>query len=162
MGKKKIIFVCTGNTCRSSMAEALAKNILEELDSGELEIEITSAGTTALPGAPAADNAVKVLSSMGIDLEGHSASLLTPQDVEGADLVLTMTGVHREQVRSMVPQCRDKVFTLAEYAGAGSDVPDPFGGPEETYRACAQEIKSLVKRALQEYLRREKQDKFNQ
>ncbi|MTI83582.1 MAG: low molecular weight protein arginine phosphatase [Firmicutes bacterium] len=159
MVKKKVIFVCTGNTCRSSMAQALAENILQQMDTSELEIEIASAGTTALPGMPAAENAIKVLSSMGIDLKGHSASLLTPEDVQSADLILTMTGMHRRQVRSMVPGCENKIFTLAEYARVGADVPDPIGGPEETYRACAREMQTMVKQALQEFLYREKKDK---
>ncbi len=159
MAKKKVIFVCTGNTCRSSMAAALAKDILQQMNTGAQEIEIASAGTTALPGMPAAENAIKVLSSMGIDLKGHSASLLTQEDVQGADLILTMTGMHRRQVRSMVPECESKIFTLAEYAGAGADVPDPIGGREETYRACAREIQTMVKQALQEFLYREKKDK---
>jgi len=159
MAKKKVIFVCTGNTCRSSMAQALAENVLQQMDTGKLEIEIASAGTTALPGMPAAENAIKVLSSMGIDLKGHSSSLLTPEDVQGADLVLTMTGTHRRQVRSMVSEGEEKVFTLAEYAGVGADVPDPIGGPEETYSACAQEIQIMVKQALKEFLNRQKKDK---
>lgn len=159
MSKKKIIFVCTGNTCRSSMAEALAKSILEHMDTGGVELEITSAGTMALPGAPAAENAVKVLESMGIDLKGHTASLLTPEDVEEADLVLTMTGAHRRQVRSMAPGCEDKIFTLAEYARMGADIPDPFGAPEDTYRQCASEIQGLVKEALRVFLSSLEQDK---
>lgn len=160
MGKKKILFVCTGNTCRSSMAEALAKNILKNTDGGNLEIEIASAGTMAFPGAPAAENAVKVLSDMGIDLKGHAASLLTPEDVRGADLVLTMTAAHREQVRAMAPECEDKIFTLAEYAGSGDDIPDPFGASEEIYRQCASEIQKLVKQALERFLSGQAGDKL--
>lgn len=152
MSKKKIIFVCTGNTCRSSMAEAMAKSILQNMDTGGVEVEITSAGTMALPGAPAAENAIKVLESRGIDLKGHTASLLTREEVQEADLVLTMTGTHREQVCALAPGCEHKVFTLAEYTEKGADISDPFGGPEDTYRQCAAEIEELVTEALKLFL----------
>lgn len=152
MVRKKIVFVCTGNTCRSSMAGALARHMLSTMHTGEMELEIESAGTMALPGMPAAENAIKVLAAKDIDLKAHAASILTPEKIQKADLVLTMTVAHRLQASSLAPECQDKIFTLAEYTKTGSDILDPFGGTEEIYRQSAWQIERQVKRALEIYL----------
>lgn len=144
----RILFVCTGNTCRSSMAEALARKILEDKENKERDIEVASAGIAAFPGMPAADQAVEVLSEYGIDLKGHCAALLTPEAVQEADLVLTMTGSQRDRVRAMVPGSENKVFTLGEYAGEEEDIQDPVGQPVEVYRECARKLKNLLDRIL--------------
>lgn len=157
--KKKILFVCTGNTCRSPMAETLARNILAEVAEKTAEVEVVSAGLAALPGAAAAENAVQALRELGVELEGHAARLLTAELVREADLVLTMTGSHRQQVCSLAPECADKVYTLAGYAGEGADVVDPIGGSVEVYRQCAGEIRRLVARALQKFLSPGEEDK---
>lgn len=140
---KKVLFVCTGNTCRSSMAEALAKEVLAR-KSLDAEIQVASAGTAALPGMEASPQALKVMAELGLDLRAHRASLLTRRDVEEADLVLTMTGRHKEMVKELAPEMDGKVFTLAEYAGTGTDIPDPFGGSEDVYRQCAGELRYLI------------------
>ncbi len=144
---RKILFVCTGNTCRSSMAEALARDMVARKGL-QGEIEVVSAGIAALPGSEASPQAVAVMEEMGLDLRSHRASLLTRRDVEEADLVLTMTRGHKKMVREMAPDLAEKIFTLAEYAGRGGDVPDPFGGPVDVYRQCAGELRYLISLAL--------------
>lgn len=144
----KILFVCTGNTCRSSMAEALARKLLENRPGEKRGVEVFSAGVAAWPGERATWEAVETLSGMGLSLHDHRASRLTPEDVREVDLILTMTAAHREYVRNLVPEAAGKVFTLAEYAGANEDVPDPIGQAIETYRQCAYRLEALISRAL--------------
>ncbi|ABO51666.1 protein tyrosine phosphatase [Desulforamulus reducens MI-1] len=143
---KKILFVCTGNTCRSSMAEALAKALAEEKNLGGYTF--LSAGTMAWTGEKASQQAVEVLGEQGIELSQHRAMLLTPELVTEADLILTMTENHRQQIIRQAPESQGKVFTLGDYVGENGDVSDPFGSPVETYRRCAGELKNLISKAL--------------
>lgn len=144
----KILFVCTGNTCRSCMAEALAGRFLEDRYGSGGYIKVDSAGLAVSPDEPASPFAVEAMGWKGIDMSDHRASMLTADKVRESDLILTMTGGHREQVNNLFPGHAEKVYTLADYAGCGSDVPDPIGGSLETYRECARVLEEMVSRAL--------------
>ena len=130
-----IIFVCTGNTCRSPMAEAIAKNLCPNLN-------ITSMGVAAFNGSPASENARKVMEDMGLSLVGHKSKMIDQELLGNAKLVLTMTRSHLSFVKSLSKKAN--VFTLAEYAGEDGDIQDPFGGDLKTYQNCAKEIESLI------------------
>ncbi|AGB42347.1 protein-tyrosine-phosphatase [Halobacteroides halobius DSM 5150] len=110
----KILFVCTGNTCRSSMAEALCNNLLEK--KGKNDYEVLSAGISARRGGTAARQAVEVLSQAGIDLTDHETTPVTKELVTKVDLILTMTRRHKLSLLDSYPQVKEKIYTLKEYA----------------------------------------------
>src|SRR5438046_1965036 len=137
-----VLFVCTGNICRSPLAAALLQRALKERG---LDMNVTSAGTGAWDGAPASEGAYLVGLERGLDLSGHRARLLTRELVEQSDLILTMARHHRARVDELGGEGR--VFVLGEYAGREGDeaeVSDPFGGDLDVYRNTCVELEALV------------------
>lgn len=146
---KNILFVCTGNTCRSPMAEAIFNKMAE--NAGQ-EFSVRSAGLYVLPEEPASKNAVLAAKELGLTLEKHRAQPLTKQLVQDAELVLCMTKSQVEQLVRVCPEAADKVFALKAYARQGADIADPYGGSQEEYRACAEELELCCALALQRIL----------
>lgn len=141
---KKLLIVCTGNTCRSPMAGALARKLAGEEPSSEVEVK--TAGIAAFSGVPPSPQAVTVMEEKGLDLSGHRAQPVTPELVEWADLILTMTMAHKQGLLDLFPQARDKIYTLGEYGGeeALQEIPDPFGGTVKDYRRTAQALEEAL------------------
>lgn len=135
-----IVFVCTGNTCRSPMAEGILK-------AKSNEHTVSSRGLSVFFPAAAAENAVLVMQERGIDIAAHRAKQLAEDDVHNADLILTMTEGHRKILTTLFPSAKDKTHTLADFANLSGDIADPFGGSAETYRACADRIARLIEEA---------------
>lgn len=148
-----VLFVCTGNTCRSAIAEAIAR--AHVVESGTQGITFGSAGTSAWTGAPASDGAILVGVERQLPLDHHRATALTRDVVEAADLVLCMGAHHMDRVHALGGDGKTHLLTdFAERSRAGRPVEDPFGGNLAQYRETADELSGLV-RALLERLREE-------
>lgn len=139
---KTLLFVCTGNTCRSPMAERLMAKLCKPFP----DWEFRSAGVFASAGAPASGMAVEALREKGISVEDHKARPLSPDMVREAEVVIAMTASHRDLVLQMVPEAASKTHTLHSFGSAkpNADVLDPFGGGLDTYRLVRDEIESAL------------------
>jgi protein-tyrosine-phosphatase len=139
-----ILFVCSGNTCRSAMAEAFARKIAQRR--GIEDLNVSSAGTNAWDNVPATDEALLVGMERDIDLTGHRARKLTSAIVSEADLIFVMTPGHLEQVKQLGG--RGKVHVIDEYASgtANQGVEDPYGGDLEAYRATADVLEREIEK----------------
>lgn len=147
-----IIFVCTGNTCRSCMAEGIFRAVSGK-NEGVSGYTAISRGIYAFDGDSASEHSIKALKTLwDIDISLHKAKLLNPTDVSEADLLLTMTRGHRDTLRAKYPDKQSSIFTLKEYAypelnpnSNAMDIMDPFGMPYPVYESCAKEIFECIK-----------------
>lgn len=145
-----LLMVCSGNTCRSPMAEGIARQVLSrkrgvpEADLEAAGYRVISAGAFAAPGQPVSSEAVDVLREAGIDISGHRSSMLTRDMIHEADLILCMTESHRRAVLDLVPAAADRTMLL-DPRGA---IEDPIGAGLDTYRRCADQIRSGLHRRL--------------
>ena len=145
---KKIMFICTGNICRSAMAEKLLKKKAEEL---KLKIQVYSCGTSTISGDKPTQEAIEVMEERDINLKPHRATNIIDSNIQEMDLILCATSMHKNVVSDMYPELKEKVFTIKEYAGEiaeGLDIQDPFGYGKMKYEKCAQELEKSIDKII--------------
>ena len=143
----KLLFVCTGNTCRSPMAEAIARKFA--IERGLPDVDVASAGTSSWEGAAASDGALLVGLERRLDLSGHRSQQLSRALVEGSDLIFTMGPHHLERAEALGGE--GKSFLLTGYPSPGSSgraISDPMGGDLDIYRTTTDEIEAEIRRVF--------------
>lgn len=153
MDKTSFLLVCSGNTCRSPMAEGLLRRLLAEKlacradELGQKGYHVESAGTGASGGAPASPEAVDALRPRGIDISGHRSRPLSLEQINRADYIFTMTGRQFEAIRAMTPHVEPRLRMVDD-----TDIGDPIGGSQADYAQCADQIEQALRQRLEEVL----------
>ena len=141
---KTVLFVCTGNVCRSPMAEGLFRHLVNNPE----QYRVLSAGIGAMARQPASEYAVQAMREIGVDISGHRSRPLTAELVQQADYILAMTSDHVERILLLYPQAAEKTFVLGEFDETlepyERDIADPIGMPLEVYQRCRDQIKSRI------------------
>lgn len=143
----KIMFICTGNICRSAMADVMLKSKIKNTNL-ENELEVYSAGTHADTGAHATYTAIEAMEELGIDLKSHQATNVMDSDIQDMDLILCATSKHKRLILSVFPKLQDKTYTIKEFAEydveSGLDISDPWGYDLSVYRSCASLLENCI------------------
>lgn len=147
---KSVLFVCTGNSCRSIMAEGLLRKYLK--DAGKDDIEVHSAGIMPVGGMTPTSETIEVMKKEGVDVSEYRSRYLTAEMIRKADLILVMESFHKNEVLNRVPEASAKTFLLKEFGNTAEQNPlrlgvkDPIGKPIEDYRHALVTIKNEIER----------------
>jgi protein-tyrosine-phosphatase len=148
--KKTVLIICTGNSCRSVMAEGFLKKYLREL--GKDDIDVVSAGIHAIDGLHPTKETIEVMSREGVDVSGFRSKAVTEELIKNADHILVMAGHHMDDIIRRVPQAASKVHIVKQFgvqkddcACEDLDIPDPIGADAAFYK----EVMSVIKREME-------------
>ena len=145
----KIMFICTGNICRSAMAHRMLEKRVKELGKN---VQVYSCGVWAQNGDIPTYEGIEVMKNYGIDLKNHRATNIRNSNIEEMDVILCATNNHKMNVIAMYPELKGKVFTMkedAEYPDNDLDIKDPWGYGLDVYKKCAKEIENCIEKILE-------------
>lgn len=156
---KTILFICTGNTCRSAMAEGLFKKLLSQKKDVTKRFKVRSAGIYALPGLSATPEAVKVMAELGVDIKQHLTTQVDGDQIKKADLILVMSNTHKDFLTTKYNFAQDKIYLLKYFAridkfsgklktDENDEIIDPLGRSIEFYRTIAKQLKDNLEKIL--------------
>ncbi len=135
-----VLIVCTGNTCRSPMAQALLD---QKCGDRGLDVYVSSAGLSTMDGLMPSNNAVTAVGELECDISLHTSREITPADINSADIILTMTASQRDAIKIGLNE--QKVYTIGEFIGTPEvEVCDPFGEDIDVYRECAMQLDEML------------------
>lgn len=138
-----ILFICTANICRSPMAEEIFRRTTKQMD-GLRKWKVDSAGTWAINGLHASENAQIVINSMGMDLSHHLSRDVSDLDLLDYDVILTMEAGHKEALINEYPEINNRVYMLSEMVGSSFDIADPIGRSIDDYKETAALLEELI------------------
>ena len=147
----KVMFICTGNICRSAMAHAMLEKTAKENDKN---IQVYSCGVFAENGDISTKEAIETMKEYGIDLKKHKATNIRNSNIEDMDVILCATTAHKNNVLNLYPNLKGKVFTMKEYAGYDNnnlDIKDPWGYGIDVYKKCAKEIEECIDKYIKKW-----------
>ena len=146
----KIMFVCTGNTCRSPMAEGFMRKLCEN---SLIDISVISRGLAVVPKSNVSINSVIAAKKFDVDINNHVPTQLNECDIASADIVFGVTEAHKYFIVSKFPQYVDRVYSISEFSQSG-DIADPYGCDEKTYIQCAGQLHDAVKKIFEKIVDR--------
>jgi len=150
----KVMLICTGNICRSAMAQGMLKNIVEDK---KINVQVYSCGIYAEDGDYATYNAIEAAKYHDVDISNHRATNIKNSQIEEMDIILCATNSHKNMVIAMYPHLVTKIFTMKEYAeidedGKNMDIKDPWGYDMETYKNCIEEINMCLEKIIEKLI----------